>query len=124
MYTRIWRKVNILMNIEFDSEAVYGDNDKCIKTKIISYGDKANTNFQCKKRLKENASCKCFSLIILDSVIKVSKKCYPKIFLEECKYGMKKTKVENLINDDLDLSSSEDETDNKFDNETVSDNDG
>ena len=27
-------KVNILMNIEFDSEAVYGDNDKYIKAKI------------------------------------------------------------------------------------------
>ena len=32
--------------------------------------------------------------------------------------------MENLINDDLDLSSSDDETDNEFDNETVSDNDG
>ena len=30
--------------------------------------------------------------------------------------------MENLINDDLDLSSSDDETDNEFDNETKSDN--
>ena len=37
------------MNIEFDSEPVYGDNDKYIKTKIKSYGDKINTNFQGKK---------------------------------------------------------------------------
>ena len=28
------------MNIEFDSEPVYGDNDKYIKTKVKSYGDK------------------------------------------------------------------------------------
>ena len=28
------------MDIEFDSEPVYGDNDKYIKTKIKSYGDK------------------------------------------------------------------------------------
>ena len=34
------------MNIEFDSETVYGDSDKYIKTKIKSYGDKVNTNFQ------------------------------------------------------------------------------
>ena len=26
-------------------EPVYGDNDKCIKAKIKSYGDKVNTNF-------------------------------------------------------------------------------
>ena len=30
--------------------------------------------------------------------------------------------MENLINDDLDLSSSDDETDNESDNETKSDN--
>ena len=37
------------MDIEFDSEPVYGNNDKCIKAKIKSYGDKVNTNFQGKK---------------------------------------------------------------------------
>ena len=34
----------------------------------------------------------------------------------------KKTKMENLINDNLDLSSSDDETDNESDNETEFDN--
>ena len=28
------------MNIKFDSEPVYGDNDKYIKAKIKSYGNK------------------------------------------------------------------------------------
>ena len=37
------------MNIEFDSEPVYGDNDKYIKTKIKMYEDRVNTNFQGKK---------------------------------------------------------------------------
>ena len=57
------------------------------------------------------------SLIILDSVIRVSKKYYPQILLEECKYEVKKTKMENLINDDLDLGSSDYESDNQSDNE-------
>ena len=35
----------------------------------------------------------------LDSVIRVNKKNYPQIFLEECKHEMKKNKMENLIND-------------------------
>ena len=60
---------------------------------------------------------------MLDSVITVSKKYYPRTFLEECRYKLKKTKMENLINDDLDLSSSDDETDNESDNETEFDND-
>ena len=43
-YTKIWGRVKIIMNIGFDSEPVYGDNDKYIKAKIKSYGDKVNTN--------------------------------------------------------------------------------
>ena len=54
------------MNIKFHSEPVYRDNDKYIKTKIKSYEDKINTNFQSKKIPKENASYKCISLIMLD----------------------------------------------------------
>ena len=41
------------MNIEFDSEPVYGDNDKHIKSKRNSYGHKVNTNFQGKKTPKK-----------------------------------------------------------------------
>ena len=41
------------MNIKFDSELVYGDNDKYIKTKIKICGDKINTNFQGKKYQKK-----------------------------------------------------------------------
>ena len=39
----------------------------------------------------------CLSLIILDSVIRASRKYYPQILLEECKYEIKKTKMENLL---------------------------
>ena len=51
-YTKIWEKVRNLMNTKFDSESLYGDNDKYIKTKIKSYGDKINTNLQGKNYTK------------------------------------------------------------------------
>ena len=86
-------KISNLLSIKFDSEPVYDDSDKYIKKKIKLYGDKINTNFQGKKIPKENAQT----------------------LLEECKYEIKKNKMENLINDDLGLSSS-DESDNEFDN--------
>ena len=54
-----------LLDIKFDSQPVYGDGDKYIKTKIKMYGDKVNTNFQGKKVPKENVSNKCLSLIML-----------------------------------------------------------
>ena len=81
-YTNIWERVSNLMNIKFDSEPVYGDNDKYIKTKIESYGDKLNTNFQGKKIPKENASYKCLPLIMLDSVIRANKSIILKHFLK------------------------------------------
>ena len=104
------------MNIKSDSKPIYGDNDKYIKTKIKLYGDKIIINFQGKKIPKENASYRCLSLIMLNSVIRTIKKYYPQIFLEECKYETKNNKMENLIKDDLDVSSS-DESDSESDNE-------
>ena len=106
------------MNIELDSEPVYSDNDKYIKTKIKIYGGYVNSNFHGKKMPKENTSGKCLSLIMLDSVIRVNKKYYPETLLEECKYEMKKTKMESLINDDLEPNSSDNETDMDSDNDT------
>ena len=51
---------------------------------------------------KENASYKCWSLIVLESVIRVNKKYYLQTLLEKYIHEIKKTKMENLINDDLD----------------------
>ena len=114
---KIWEKITTLMNIEFDSEPVYGDGDKYIKTKIKAYEGRVNTNFQGKKVPKENASYKCLLLVMLDSVIRVNKKYYPQTLFEERKYVIRKNKMERLINGDLDLSSS-DESDNEIDNES------
>ena len=125
-YNKISEKIGNLMNIELDSDLVYGHNDKYIKAKIKVYEDRVNLNFQGKKVPKENASYKCLSLIILDSVIRVNKKYYPQTLLEECKYIMRKNKIVNLINDDLDLSSPEEsnnESDNETDNESDSESD-
>ena len=36
-YNRIWEKVESLLNIDFESKPVYGNDDKYIKTKIKVY---------------------------------------------------------------------------------------
>ena len=78
------------------------------------------TKFQRKKKSKEKAPCKCLSIIMLDSVIKAKKKYYPQTLLEECKYEQGKIKMENLIDDDLEKSLS-DESDNDSNDEIKSD---
>ena len=54
---------------------------------------------------------------MLDSVIRVNKNYYPQTLLEECKYEIKKNKMKNLINDDLDQSSSDNKSDDDSDSE-------
>ena len=61
---------------------------------------------------KENTPCTCLSIIMLDSVIKAKKKYYPQTLLEECKYEQERIKIENLIDDDLEKSES-DESDSE-----------
>ena len=87
-YTKLLVKVSSLIGKEFDNDTVYGNNDKYIKTKKKKkiYGVKVNTNFQGKKIQKENTSCKCLSLIMLDYITKVNEKFSPQTLLEECKH--------------------------------------
>ena len=116
-YNKIWENVEELLNVKFESKPNYGDDDKYKKTKIKSCRDKVNTNFQGKKIPKEKSSYKYLSIITLESIIKASKKYYPQTLLKECKYEVKNKKAENIINDDLELISSDNESDNEPDNE-------
>ena len=113
-YNQIWKKVEKLLKISFNSEPIYGDNEKYIKTKIKIYSGCVNTNFQGKKCQK--VPYKSLSIIMLDSVIKAKKKYYPQTLLEECKYKLKKIKMENFIDDHLEKSLS-DESDNENDSD-------
>ena len=62
---------------------------------------------------KEKAPCKCLSIITIDSVIRADKKYYPQALLEECKYIQEKIKIENYINEDLEDSESDSDTNNE-----------
>ena len=114
-YNRIWEKVEGLLNIDFESKPVYVNDNKYIKTKII-YANSIITNSHDKKMPKEKAPCKCLSAVRIDSVIKANKK-YPQILLEECKYVQEKIKTENYIDEDLENSDSNNETESDIDND-------
>ena len=100
-YDQIWKRVEKLLKIEFYSKAIYGENDKYVKTKIKIYDGRVNTNFQGKKIPREKAPYKSLSIIMIDPVIKAKKKYYRQTLLEECKYKPKKIKMKNLIDEEL-----------------------
>ena len=118
-YVKIWYKIEELMKINFESNPVYGDDVKYIKTKIKRYAGSVITNFHNKKIPKEKAPCKCLSMIILDSVIKANKKYYPQTLSEECKYTQEKIKIENYVNEDLESSESDSDSNNKTESDIV-----
>ena len=91
-YNQIWKKIEKLLKIEFDSKPVYGDDNKYIKAKIKIYAGGMITNFQGKKMPKEKAPCKCLSIIMPDSVIKANKNNNPQTLFEECKYEHERIK--------------------------------
>ena len=114
-------KVEKLLNIDFESRPVYDDDDKYIKTKIKIYAKNTITNFHDKKMPKEKAPCKFLSIIMIDSVIKANKKYYPQVLLEECIHIQENIKIANYIEEDLENSesdsNSDDETESDIDNE-------
>ena len=56
------------------------------------------TNFLGDEIPKENVHYTCMTCITVDSVLKMKKKKYLQVYLEECKYRMKKTKMTKFIN--------------------------
>ena len=67
-----------------------------IKTKICNNGK--NTNFYGNRIPEDNEYCTFLFVILLDSVVKIDNDYYQKIFLEECKYAVKKKNIINCVN--------------------------
>ena len=106
-YNKTWDKISNLLEKVSDSEPVY--NDKYIKTRIKIYNNRVYTNFQYNEIPKDNEYYTFLSVILLDSFVKAGNDHYPQIFLEECKYAIKKKKIIKTINEELELGQSDDE---------------
>ena len=112
-YNKIWKKIEKLTKIDFNTKTSYGDgDDKYIKTKINTYKDSITSNFHnkngSKKIPEEKVAHKCLSIIILDSIIYTYEKYYSQIFLEECKYAKEKIKTNNYTDEELKSESDSD----------------
>ena len=104
-YNKIWKKIEKIMKIDFNTKATYDDDDddddaddddKYLKTKIKTYKNIITTNFYNKngseKIPEENVPHKCLSIKTLDSIIYAYEQYHPQIFYKECKYMKKKDK--------------------------------
>ena len=49
--------------------------------------------------------CTCVACITIDSVMRMEKKNYLQVYLEECKYKLKEIEITNFINTELESES-------------------
>ena len=121
-YNKIWKKVEKLMGIGFNTKPTYVDDEKYIKTKIKTCEENITTNFYNKKGSKkvpkEKIPHKCLSIIILDSILYAYEKYHPQTFLEECKYVEENINTKNYIDKEL-KSESDSNSDSDSDSDTI-----
>ena len=117
-YEKSWDFIKNKLGFKFNSLPVYGK--KYLKTKVREYEGMIKTNVLGNGIPKENMHYTCIACITIDSVMRLDKKNYPQVYLEECKYKIKKIQISRFINTELDLDS---ESDSESDDELKSDSD-
>ena len=98
-YEKNWDVIKNKLSIKFHSKPIY--EQKYLKAKVREFDGVIKTNFLGNDIPKENMHYTCIACITIDSVIKIDKKNYPQVYLEECKYRLKKIQITRFINTEL-----------------------
>ena len=93
-YEQIWDVVKNKLGIKFHSKPIY--EQKYLKAKVREFDGVIKTNFLGNDTPKENMHYTCIACITVDSVLRINKKNHPQVYLEQCKYKVKKYKCLNL----------------------------
>ena len=128
-YDKIWEVVKDKLGIKFYSEPVY--KYRYLKAKVRELDGVIKTNFSGNGMPKENMHYTCIACVTVDSILRINKKNYPQVYLEECKYKIKKIQMLKFIktelksDSELDLDSDLEKMEAKIDKEleASSDND-
>ena len=113
-YNKIWDKIKENLNIKFNSKPIC--DQKYLKAKVREFDGKIKTNFLGDEVPKENMHYTCIACITIDSVMRMDKKNYPQVYLEEFNYRVQKIQMSRYINAELESDSESDsETESKSD---------
>ena len=85
------------------SEPIY--DDQYVKTKVKTFSEVIKTFFDGNEIPKENIEYVCIPYISIHSILKVDKENYPQVYLEECKYKVKKIEMKSFIDYEIELDS-------------------
>ena len=101
-HNEIWIKIKKTLNIKFHSMPIY--DEKYIKSKIEEFNGAVNTNFWSDAVQKQGMHCTFIACVSTDSVMKIGKSNYPRVYLE-CKYKINKKKMSKSTDAELELDS-------------------
>ena len=93
-YDEIWCVSKDKLGIKFHSKLVY--ECRYLKTKVREFDGVIKTDFLGNGVTKENMHYTCIACITIDSLMNFDKKNHPQVYLEECKYRVKKYKCQDL----------------------------
>ena len=105
-YKQIWDAIKNKLSIKFHSKSVY--EEKYLKVKVKEFDGVTKTNFLSNGVPKENMHYTCITCITINSAMKIGKKNYPQVYLEECTYRIKKIKMSRFISTELNSESEPD----------------
>ena len=99
-YNEIWDVVRKLLKLKFTVGPVRDNKYIIAKLKIINKINR--TTFTDDIIPFEKNHYTCIPAIDIDSVLKIgNKRAYSQVYLEQCKYKLKKRRVVNFINDEI-----------------------
>ena len=98
-HKNIWSKIECLKSIELNALPVY--DDRYIKTKVRTSGDKVYTNFRGLNVPENDTECESFTVISIDSLLVYENKYYLQVYLDNCAYKIANKQRTDCLDDNL-----------------------
>ena len=76
-------------------------DDRYIKTKIRTYGDKVYTNFRGLNVPEDDIECESFPVISIDSLLLYENKYYLQVYLDNCPYKIINKQMTDYLDENL-----------------------
>ena len=85
-YKAIWTKI---------------EDDRYLKTKIGTFGDKVYTNFHDLNVLEDDIECESFTVIYIDSLLVYDRKYYLEVYLDNCAYKTVNKQIADYLDENV-----------------------
>ena len=98
-YKAIWTMIEDLKNIKLNALPVY--DDKLMKTKTRTFGDKVHTNFRGLNVPEDDKEWESFTVISINSLLVYDKEYFLQVYLENCAYKIVNKQMADYLDEIL-----------------------